>query len=38
MFLGSKTHAVFVVFFGGGGFGVFGALGKRYTSSYDHDM
>ena len=43
---GSETHAKF--FFGGGDFGVFGAshaptrgsrgVGKRYTSSYDHDM
>ena len=43
---GSKTHAQF--FFRGGDFGVFGVphaptrgsrgVGKRYTSSYDHDM
>ena len=46
---GSETHANKNLFFGGGGdFGVFGAphaptrgsrgVGKRYTSSYDHDM
>ena len=47
---GSDTHANKNLFFGGGGgdFGVFGAphaptrgsrgVGKRYTSSYDHDM
>ena len=47
---GSETHANKNLFFGGGGgdFGVFGVLhaptrgsrgvGKRYTSSYDHDM
>ena len=44
---GSETHANYF-FFGGGDFGVFGAphaptrgsrgVGKRYTSSYDHDM
>ena len=46
-FCGSETHAN-KFFFGGGDFGVFGAphaptrgsrgVGKRYTSSYDHDM
>ena len=46
MFLGSEAHTH--IFFGGGvDFGVFGAphaptrgsrgVGKRYTSSYDHD-
>ena len=45
---GSETHAIFFFFFGGGGGdfgGVWGAppggsrgVGKRYTSSYDHDM
>ena len=46
---GSETHANKNLFFGGGGdFGVFGVphaptrgsrgVGKRYTSSYDHDM
>ena len=45
---GPKTHANKNLFFGGGDFGVFGAphaptrgsrgVGKRYTSSYDHDM
>ena len=43
---GSETHAIF--FGGGADFGVFGAhhaptrgtrgVGKRYTSSYDHDL
>ena len=46
---GPKTHANKNLFFGGGGgfWGVWGAprphpgsrgVGKRYTSSYDHDM
>ena len=45
---GSETACNFFFFFGGGDFGVFGApqaptrgsrgVGKRYTSSYDHDM
>ena len=47
---GSETHAILFLFFrgGGGNFGVFGAphaptrgsrgVGKRYTSSYGHDM
>ena len=41
---GSETHANKKLFFGGGG-GILGCLGrptrgvgKRYTSSYDHDM
>ena len=45
---GSETHAKKIFFRGGGDFGVFGVphaptrgsrgVGKRYTSSYDHDM